>query len=151
MRVLRGRPGRIRWWAWVVLIAVGLAAVAAGFGWFLVILVALAWLTVTLFRMAAPGAESSEPRPREMLAQPRGNIDATLGEAPIDLLCELWVQTGHDIRRTYLPSTVCSYAELRQAILDELTRRDPDGVRRWLEDRPDRRDLRSYLHNQQQR
>lgn len=59
-------------------------------------------------------------------------------------------QTGHDpLRRTYLPSTVCSYAELRQAILDELTRRDPDAVSRWLGDRPDQRDPRAYLQHHQ--
>jgi hypothetical protein len=146
----RRRPQRIQWWAWIALLAVGLAAVAAGFGWAFVILVAMAWLSVTLYRLAAPGAAPRrEPEPRRMLAQPRGNVDATLGAAPTALLCELWTQTGHDIRRTYLPSTICSYAELRQAILDELTRREPEGVRRWLEEQPDRRDIRSYLHDQQ--
>lgn len=149
MRV-RGRPRGIRWWVWIVLLVVGLAAVAAGFGWFFVILVAMSWLTVFLYRKAAPAATgSAEPQPREMLAQPRRSVDTTLSSASTALLCELWSQTGQELRRTYLPSTVCSYAELRQAILDELTRREPDGVRRWLEDEPDRRDLRAYLHDHQ--
>lgn len=148
----RGRPRGIRWWVWIVLLVVGLAAVAAGFGWFLVILVAMSWLTVFLYRKAAPAAAGSaepQPQPREMLAQPRRSVDTTLSSASTALLCELWSQTGQELRRTYLPSTVCSYAELRQAILDELTRREPDGVRRWLEDEPDRRDLRAYLHDHQ--
>lgn len=149
MRVRR-RPRRIQWWTWIVLLTIGLAAVAAGFGWFLVILVAMAWLTVVLYRKAAPAAAApAEPQARALLAQPRRSVEAALGRVSTQLLCELWVQTGQELRRTYLPSTVCSYAELRQAILDELTRREPDGVRRWLEDEPDRRNLRSYLPDHQ--
>jgi hypothetical protein len=145
-----GRPRGIQWWTWIVFLAIGLAAVAAGFGWFLVIIVAMAWLTVVLYRKAASGAAApAEPQARELLAQPQRGVEAALGRASTQLLCELWVQTGQELRRTYLPSTVCSYAGLRQAILDELTRREPDGVRRWLEDEPDRRNLRSYLPDHQ--
>lgn len=147
MRVGR-RPGPIRWWVWVTLLTVGLAAVAAGFGWFLVILVLMAWLTAALIRKASPTAPVP-PAPREMLAQPRHSVDAALGHAPTSLLCELWAETSMELRRTYLPSTMCSYAELRQAILDELTRRNPDGVRRWLDDQPDQRDLRLYVLDRQ--
>jgi hypothetical protein len=61
----------------------------------------------------------------------------------------LWLQTGREMKRTNLPSTLSSYADLRHAILDDLTARDPDGVSRWLGDQPGRRDLRTYLRDHQ--
>lgn len=149
----RGRTIRIRWWVWVTLLAVAFAVVAAGLGWFLVIMVTMSWLAVALFNRAIPVAEEEHdrqpvPQSRDLLAQPPSRLGAALRGTPSVALCQLWEQTGHDLRRTYLPSTLCAYAELRQAILDELTRRDPDGVQRWLHDQPDRRELSGYLHDQ---
>jgi hypothetical protein len=146
-----GRSIRISWWVWVALLLVGLATGAAGIGWFVVVLVAISWLAVTLFNHATRAADeepdSPPPPPRDLLAQPRGRLDAALSDAPSTVLCQLWEETGRDLRRTYLPSTVCSYAALREAILDELSRRHPDAVRRWLDDQPDRRDLSAYLQH----
>lgn len=150
----RGRTIRIRWWVWVSLLVAGLAAVAAGLGWLLVVLLAMSWFAVMMFNRAVPmvgrlhdEVGTEDPQPRALLAQPRNRLDAVLGDVPSSTLCRLWEQTSQDLRRTYLPSTVCSYAELRAAILDELTRRHPDGVRRWLGDQPYRRDLSSYLQH----
>lgn len=149
-----GRSIHIRWWVWPALIMVALAATAVGIGWFPVVLVGMAWLAVTLFNQAAGAARpenaaaaDAAPQPRELLAQPRTRLDATLSRAPSGALCQLWEQTSTDLRRTYLPSTVCSYAELREAILDELSKRHPDGVRRWLDDQPDSRELSAYLQH----
>lgn len=145
----RGGHFHVAWWVWVVLMMAALAAAAVGVGWFLVVMVLMAWLAVTIFHRVAPAQSrhraGSAPQPRELLAQPRTRLDAVLRDAPSGALCWLWEQTGADLRRTYLPSTVCSYAALREAILDELSRRHPDGVQRWLDDQPDRRELSGYL------
>jgi hypothetical protein len=74
---------------------------------------------------------------------------AEIRSASSEQLCTLWLQIGREMKRAHLPSTLCSYADLRHAILDELTARDPDGVSRWLGDQPQRRDLRAYLHDHQ--
>ena len=142
----RGRARRIKWWAWVSMLALGFIAAALGLGWFLVIAVSLIWGTVTLFnRTAASTPEDVDAR--TLLLQSRSGVRAAIASASSEQLCTLWHQTGQQMRHTYLPSTVCSYAELRQAILDELTARDPEGVSRWLGDQPDRRDLRAYMHD----
>jgi hypothetical protein len=150
----RGRPRRIKWWAWVAMLAVGLAAAALGLGWFLVIAVAMTWATVTLFGHTPQIHRGGHREPghvdaQTLVARSPASARATISEASSEQLCNLWLETGQEIRRTCLPLTLCTYAELRQAILDELTARDPDGVSRWLGDQPERRDLRAYLHDHQ--
>lgn len=41
-------PRRIKWWAWVSTLAIGLFAAALGLGWFLVIAIGLTWGAVCL-------------------------------------------------------------------------------------------------------
>ena len=144
----RGRARRIKWWGWVTMLAVGFVAAALGLGWFLVIAVGLIWATVELF-IRTKESPPEEINSRTLIAQSPASARTAIAAASSKQLCALWLQSGQEIRRPYLPSTLCSYAELRQAILDELTARDPDGVSRWLGDQPDRRDLRSYLHDHQ--
>lgn len=144
----RRRSWRIKWWVWVAMIAAGLVAVALGLGWFLVVAVSMTWVIVTLFTHAAP-TTPTELDARTLVAASRTNARVQIHSASSEQLCTLWVQAGQEMKRTYLPSLLCSYADLRHAILDELTTRDPDGVRRWLGDRPDRRDPRSYLQDRQ--
>lgn len=72
-----------------------------------------------------------------------------LADVSTEALGELWAASGRELTATYLPSTVVAYAQLQQAVLDELTARDPNGVRRWLGDQPYRRGLRGYLQDQQ--
>ncbi|HEX6338129.1 MAG TPA: hypothetical protein VFZ85_14300 [Jiangellaceae bacterium] len=144
----RGRTRRIKWWAWVTMLAIGFVAVALGLGWFLVVAVSLTWATVALLTRTA--TSSPTELETETPADPSPAIDrADIRTASNEQLCTLWQQTGQQMTHTYLPSTLCSYADLRQAILDELTARDPDGVSRWLGDQPDRRDLRAYIHDHQ--
>lgn len=144
----RGRPRRIKWWAWVTMLTMGFVAAALGLGWFLVIAVGLAWATVELFNRTTESPQE-ELDTRTLMVESPANVRSAIAAATSEQLCTLWLQSGQEIRHTYLPSTVCSYAELRQAILDELTARDPEGVSKWLGDQPDRRDLRSYLHDHQ--
>jgi len=144
----RGRTRRIKPWAWITMLAIGLVAVALGLGWFLVITVGLAWATVALFTRTAVST-STNLDARTLAAKSPTSARAEIRSASSEQLCTLWLQTGQEMKQTYLPSTLCSYADLRHAILDELTARDPDGVSRWLGDQPDRRDLRAYLHDHQ--
>lgn|SRR5690606_27032018 len=138
-------PSRwLRWWMWPVSLLVGLIGLAVGFGWSLIVVVLTAWLTVTLYGRTRP----TMPRhAREAVTRPASELEEALASAPTDVLCKLWTQTGQELRTVYLPSTICSYAALRQVILDELARRDPDGVSRWLQDAPDRIGPLRYLHD----
>ncbi len=144
----RRRTWRIKWWAWVIMLAIGLAAVAAGLGWFLFIAVGLAWATVGLVACTRDQAPP-ELDAQELVSDSSNGARSAIRRASSEQLCTLWLQTGHEMKHAYLPTSVCSYAELRQAILDELMERDPDGVNRWLRDQPDRRDPRSYLRDHQ--
>ena len=130
------------------MLAIGLVAVALGLGWILVITVGLAWATVALFTRTA-SSTSTHPDARTLAAKLPASARAEIRSASSEQLCTLWLQTGQEMKQTYLPSTLCSYADLRHAILDELTARNPDGVSRWLGDQPDRRDLRAYLDDRQ--
>ena len=144
----RRRSWRIKWWVWVAMLTAGLVAVALGLGWFLVVAVSMAWVAAAMFTRAAPTTPAVLDV-RTLVSEPHTAARAQIRSASSEELCTLWEQTGQEMKRTYLPSSLCSYADLRHAILDELTARDPDGVRRWLGDRPDRRDPRSYLHDRQ--
>lgn len=140
----RRRPNGHVWWVWPLLLFIGLVGLAAGFGWFLVIVVATSWLTVALYRRTRPAM----PRhAREAVTRPASELEQALADASTEVLCQLWTQTGQELRTVYLPSTICSYATLRQVILDELTRRDPTGVSRWLHDAPDQYGPSRYLHD----
>ena len=130
------------------MVTAGLGAVALGLGWFLVVAVSMTWVVVTLFTHMAP-TTPTELDARTLVTTSRTSARVQIHRASSEQLCALWVQAGQEMKRTYLPASLCSYVDLRHAILDELTARDPDGVRRWLGDRPDRRDLRSYLHDRQ--
>lgn len=143
---MRGERPRfqVKWW-WVAMLGAGLLSVAAGLGIFLLTLVALAWLTATMLRLAAAG---TDPEPGTKLSSALAPITASqLSSASDERLCELWTQTSEELSRSYLPSTIASYADLRQSILDELFLRNPAGVQRWLEDRAEQRELLNYLHD----
>jgi len=144
----RRRTRSTKWWAWVAMLAVGLVAVALGLGWFLVIAVSLTWATVALFTRTASGTPA-ELDAKTLAAESPTSAREIIRSVSSEQLCTLWLQTGREMKRTHLPSTLCAYAALRHAVLDELTARDPNGVTRWLGDRPERRDLRAYLHDHQ--
>ena len=144
----RGRTRRNKWWAWVTMLAIGLVAVALGLGWFLVIAVGLTWATVALFTRTASSTPTGLDA-KTLAAESPTSARAEIRSASSEQLCMLWLQTGREMKRTNLPSTLSSYADLRHAILDELTARDPDAVSRWLGDQPGRRDLRTYLRDHQ--
>jgi hypothetical protein len=130
------------------MLAIGFVAVALGLGWFLVITLSLTWATVAMFTRTASTSPTGLDAKTLASESPLG-ARAEIRSASSEQLCTLWLQTGREMKRAHLPSTLCSYADLRHAILDELTARDPDGVSRWLGDQPQRRDLRAYLHDHQ--
>lgn len=142
----RRRTRSTKWWAWVTMLAIGFVAVALGLGWFLVIAVSLTWATVAVFTRTASTSPTALDA-KTLASESPLSARVELRSASSEQLCTLWLQTGREMKRTHLPSTLCSYADLRHAILDELTARDPDGVSRWLGDQPQRRELRAYLHD----
>lgn len=56
---------------------------------------------------------------------------------PLDLLCAEWVATGRGLSAGRPGGRSSTAAHLRELLLDELERRDPAGVARWLHDAPD--------------
>lgn len=57
--------------------------------------------------------------------------DDVVGEMTTLQLCQVWVVTGDQLR-TCTPDLRFRLASARQLCLDELERRDPDGVAAWL-------------------
>lgn len=137
-------PRRLVWVLWIPVVALASVALVVWLGWFVTVFFTLAGAGATLLR------RRDRQRPRGNTAgvlvnQSAHSVQASLARASNDELCELWEQSVREIRRAYLPSTVSSYAGLRAMLLDELIRRDPRGVQRWLAGEPDRRDPRVYL------
>jgi MFS family permease len=105
--------------------ATGLAEVVGGFA-ILIVLVALAasppavrWYAVLL----------GEHRPvKSRTAYPEAKRHRTLS---IEELCTAWTQSCLDLRGAS-PAQALRFVEARQYYLDELERRDPDGLRAWL-------------------
>jgi hypothetical protein len=70
-----------------------------------------------------------------LLKRGRAQPDADSGVERMTTLglCQAWVSTGDQLRRSLAPDTHLRLATARQLYLDELERRDPDGVSAWLE------------------
>ncbi|NED99978.1 hypothetical protein [Phytoactinopolyspora halotolerans] len=154
MSILR-RLASVPWWAWMPLLVVGFAIMVIGAGWFPLFAIALGWALVTLLRRWPPEAENADTS-----ASPDGGVDVNVNvmtgqrqettETMVarmsdEQLYALWAQTSQDLRHKYLPASILSHAQLREALLEEMTRRHPDVIGRWLADRPDQRDPRTYL------
>ena len=107
--------------------AAGLGALVGGVV-FLVILLAVltsppltTWYAARLGRHRPAPARPSYPNIRIIRAE-------TLS---IDELCTAWTQSCLDLRDAS-PAQALRFVEARQRYLDELERRDPDGLRAWL-------------------
>lgn len=137
-------PRRLGWGLWAPLVVLTAAALVVWLGWFGTVFFTLAAAAAVLLRR-----HNSQHRKTTtagvLVNQSAHTVRTTLTRASNDELCELWDQSVKEIRRAYLPSTVTSYADLRGMLLDELIRRDPLGVQRWLAEQPDQRGPRVYL------
>lgn len=110
-------------------VAVALAVLVAALGvrgWLVGLTVAVAWLL--LRRVADRRTPEAASRPAAVSPlENRSTADLVSG----------WVASHQLLRSASSPATVAYIAALRQTYLDELERRDPDGVRRWLDTYPD--------------
>lgn len=71
-------------------------------------------------------------RPAYLQAPPRRARQHRRYDAlTIEELCAAWAQSCADLRKAP-PGQRLRYVEERQSYLDELERRDPDGLRAWL-------------------
>jgi hypothetical protein len=131
------------WTAGVLLVLTGLAALA---GAVVTLLVAGAVATTALMvhlrragarsRAAAGPATPPRPAPRPappaVAAPPRPSVDGLSARA----LGEEWLRTTALLEARIDPARRRSVADRREAILDELERRDGTGFARWLADGP---------------
>ena len=74
------------------------------------------------------GAESALTRLRRS--------ETELHDLGLDDLCQLWRRTYFEILDAVPPSDTAAVAHYRQCILDEIDRRNPGGLNRWLATRP---------------
>ena len=99
---------------------------------------ALVLLGVVLLLDGAVAAGSSGA---EFSAADAARLAEVLSRMPTGTLVNRWRATGAVLRSTDDPGERCLAAEVRAVLLDEMARRDPDGVARWLtegdEDFPD--------------
>jgi hypothetical protein len=62
----------------------------------------------------------------------RPGVDHGVERMTTAALCQAWVDTGDQLRTRLAPDVCLRLATARQLYLDELERRDPDGVSAWL-------------------
>jgi hypothetical protein len=124
------------WTAGVLLVLAGLGAVAGAVVTLLVAgAVATVALTVHLRRAGArshAAAPAAAPPRLEGPASPR----PTVGGLDARALGEEWLRTTALLEARIDPALRRSLADRREAILDELERRDGTGFARWLADGP---------------
>ncbi len=116
---------------------------SVGIGWFPFFAIVIGWLVATLLRRWPLEPEGSEVN--ETAGQRQETTESAIAGMPDEELYELWAQTSQDLRHKYLPASILSHAQLRELLLDEMTRRHPEVIDRWLADRPDQLDPRGYL------
>lgn len=143
----------------------GLRVLVLGLAWFwavvgLIKLIALsAWALLALPAAATGLGVAAWMRARrrsralwdvaEVIALSADHPASTVSGSSVEDLCRLWRLTGQEVRESGgQPSKVLWLAEIRQLILDELAARDPQGLARWLADRPEKTDPLPYLTRQ---
>lgn len=145
------RPGgrhELRWWCLVAgasaSAALSLAVAAAVSSWLAVAAVASLALTAPPARArlsALSGAGAAPPHHSDAAASVSASTGAASEATPagswvadVDTsqLCHLWRATFWTVRDLHDPERALHVVELRQAVLDELERRHPDEVDRWL-------------------
>lgn len=146
----RSRSNELAWWCLVgaagasVVLGLAVAAVASS-AWIGVWLGALVVTTPPMRAAAtryvdANHLEVSRGIPSEPSGTPdevvvmrvAGCIDARLVDLGTEDLCHLWRVTYSMVLDVRSPQRTAVVVDLRQAVLDELERRQPDATERWL-------------------
>jgi hypothetical protein len=105
--------------------ATGLAQVVGGFA-ILIVLVAVAVSPPAASRYVARLGEHRPAQPAPAYPEVKRHRSLSVEE-----LCTAWTQSCLDLRGAS-PAQALRFVEARQYYLDELERRDPDGLRAWL-------------------
>jgi hypothetical protein len=131
------------WGALLVPALAGIGVLAAGGAVIMFVLmvlgsvVAVSWITQTC---GAPD-RSSKPGTTDERAMDEDELRLFIGALPTSSLLREWHRTGERLRPGANPQQRITAIRLRTVLLEELSRRDPAGVDRWLsegdEDAPD--------------
>ena len=95
---------------------------------------------VLLIALLVLGAVLLAERAAQLLEAGAGGVGGSdvarlrrgLPDLPLDVLIRLWRQSAPPVRGDPEPAARTAAADVRSLLLDELSRRDPAGVERWL-------------------
>ena len=111
----------------VVPFTTGLGVLGPAGGAVLIAMLMLGALWVSEVAVDAPDASPAVARRRQI-----ASVRRALPEMPLEGLVQVWRQAAPQIGPEAAPDVRMAAAELRSLLLDELSRRDPAGVERWL-------------------
>lgn len=110
---------------------------AAGIGGSIVLVASAAVVALVVLRHVRPTEAATDVVRPAGASRLRGrSVEEQLAERSTAELCRVWADTGAEIARATRPDLVARLLRVREAVLAELERRDPSGVRRWLDTNP---------------
>lgn len=114
-----------------VLRAAGCAGVVVASAGLCTLLGAAGVLLVLLMAVSSPWVIRYAGGPLRTRFKSSADDDGVSAMTTLEL-CRVWVATGDQLRTCLSPELRLRLANARQLCLDELERRDPDGVAAWL-------------------
>lgn len=108
---------------------------AAGIGGSMVLIATAAVVALVVLRHVRP-TEAADVRPSGASRLRGRSVEEQLAGRSTAELCRVWADTGAEIGHATCPDLMARLLQVREAVLAELERRDPSGVRRWLDTNP---------------
>jgi hypothetical protein len=122
---------------------------AAGIGGPIVLVATAAVVALVALRHVRPAEAAGVVRPSGGSRLRGRPVEEHLAGRSTADLCRVWADTGAEIGCATRPDVVARLLQVREAVLAELERRDPSGVRRWLDTSPvATSNPRSYVREQ---
>jgi hypothetical protein len=109
---------------------------AAEIGGSIVLVATAAVVALVALRHVRPTEAADAVRPAGASRLRGRSVEEQLAGRSTAELCRVWADTGAEIARATRPDLVARLLQVREAVLAELERRDPSGVRRWLDTNP---------------
>jgi hypothetical protein len=109
---------------------------AAGLGGPTVLVATAAVVALVALRYIGPTEAAGFARPSGGTRLRGRSVEEHLAGRSTAELCRVWADTGAEIGHATRPDLVARLLQVREAVLAELERRDPSGVRRWLDTNP---------------
>jgi hypothetical protein len=131
------------WAALIVPALAGMGALATGGAVIMFVLMVIGSVVAvsSITETCASSGGSSEPGMNEQTGMDEGELRLFIGALPTSSLMREWRRTGERLRPGKDPRQHLEAIRLRTLLLEELSRRDPAGVDRWLsaggDDAPD--------------